>query len=78
MTQEQSEKLQDKLETTVISRRQLIKASGIAALGLSFSAPLIQTVSAKPAFTGYGGGGGDDDDDGGSWGDDYWRRRRRR
>ena len=72
MTQEQPELLQDKLEATVLSRRQLIKASGIAALGLSFSAPLIQTVSAKPAFTGYG-----DHDDGGSWSDDYWKYRRR-
>jgi len=74
MIETQPKTLQDKLETTVLSRRQLIKASGIAALGLSFSAPLIQTVSAKPAFSGYG----DDDDDGGSWSSDYWRRRRRR
>ena len=73
MTQLQPEALQDKLETTVLSRRQLIKASGIAALGLSFSAPVIQTVSAKPAFSGYGD---HDDDDGGSWSDAYWRRRR--
>ena len=72
--EEQQHVLQDKLENTVISRRQLIKASGIAALGLSFSAPLIQTVSAKPAFSRYG----DTDDDDGSWSSDYWQRRRQR
>ncbi len=73
MSQQHPEKLQEKLENTVLSRRQLMKASGIAALGLSFSAPLIQTVSAKPAFSDYG-----DSDSGENWTTDYWRRRLRR
>ena len=74
MTHEQTDTQREKLGSTIISRRQLIKASGIAALGLSFGAPLIQTVSAKPAFTRYG----DEEAYSGSWGDNYWQRRRQR
>jgi hypothetical protein len=33
-----------------ISRRSAIKAGGIAALGLAFSKPIIQTVYPQPAF----------------------------
>jgi hypothetical protein len=37
-----------------MSRRQMLKTGGIAALGLAFTAPSIQMVSAKPAFKDYG------------------------
>lgn len=47
-----------------ITRREAIKASGIAALGLAFSKPIIETIYPKPAFANYpgdgdGNGGGD-------------------
>jgi hypothetical protein len=36
-----------------ITRRQAIKAGGIAAVGLAFSKPLIETIYPKPAFANY-------------------------
>jgi hypothetical protein len=36
-----------------ITRRQAIKAGGIAVVGLAFSKPLIETVWPKPAFAQY-------------------------
>lgn len=36
-----------------LTRRQLIKAGGIAAVGLAFTKPLIDTIYPKPAFAGY-------------------------
>lgn len=36
-----------------VSRRQAIKAGGIAAVGLAFSDPLIRTIRPKPAFANY-------------------------
>lgn len=36
-----------------ITRRDAIKAGGIAAVGLAFSKPLIETIYPKPAFAGY-------------------------
>ena len=36
-----------------ITRRQAIKAGGIAAVGLVFSKPLIETIRPKPAFANY-------------------------
>lgn len=35
------------------TRRQAIKAGGIAAVGLAFSKPLIETIYPKPAFANY-------------------------
>lgn len=43
--------------TSKISRRQAIKAGGLAALGLAFSQPIISTIAPKPAFADYGGSG---------------------
>ena len=37
-----------------ISRRRAIKAGGIAAVGLVFSKPVIETIRPKPAFANYG------------------------
>ncbi len=36
-----------------VTRRQAIKAGGIAAVGLAFSKPLIETILPKPAFANY-------------------------
>ena len=36
-----------------VTRRQAIKAGGIAAVGLAFSKPLIETLYPKPAFANY-------------------------
>ena len=36
-----------------ISRRQAIKVGGLAALGMAFSKPLLQTIRPKPAFANY-------------------------
>ena len=36
-----------------VTRRQAIKAGGIAAVGLAFSKPLIETIMPKPAFAQY-------------------------
>ena len=39
-----------------ISRRQALKVGGLAAMGVAFSKPLIETIKPKPAFgQGYGG-----------------------
>ena len=36
-----------------ISRRQAIKVGGLAAVGLAFSKPLLETIRPKPAFASY-------------------------
>ncbi len=36
--------------TRRISRREAVKAGGIAALGLAFSDPVIRTIRARPLF----------------------------
>ena len=36
-----------------ITRRQAIRAGGIAVVGLAFSKPLIETILPKPAFANY-------------------------
>lgn len=58
----------EKQEKNLITRRDVIKAGGLLAVGLAYSKPLVETVMAKPAFNGYdpgstptpgsGGGGG--------------------
>jgi hypothetical protein len=46
--------LQDSSKGTKrLSRRQLLKAGGVTALGFTFTTPVIQTVMAKPAFSSY-------------------------
>ena len=35
-----------------VSRRDMIKAGGLLALGLAYSKPFVETVKAKPAFDG--------------------------
>ena len=45
-----------------ITRRQAIKVGGLAALGLAFSKPIIDTIRPTPIFAhGYGGDGGGSD-----------------
>ena len=39
-----------------MTRRQVIKAGGLAALGLAFSKPIIDTIRPTPLFANYGGG----------------------
>lgn len=39
--------------TKTFSRRDIIKAGGVIALGLTYSRPFIETVQARPAFAGY-------------------------
>ena len=46
------EKLVDGQEKKV-SRREVIKAGGVVALGLAYSKPFVETVSAKQAFQNY-------------------------
>ena len=40
-----------------LTRRQVIRAGGIAAVGLAFTKPLIETIYPKPAFANYVLGG---------------------
>lgn len=42
-------------EKKVISRRDMIKATGLVTiLGLTYSKPFVETIRAEPAFRGYG------------------------
>lgn len=41
-----------------ISRRDVLKAGGVLAVGLAYNKPIVEMIQAKPAFAQYGGGGG--------------------
>ena len=51
-----SEKQQERILEQRITRRAAIKAGGIAAVGLAFSKPIIETIHPKPIFANTGTG----------------------
>ena len=60
MNEEKHNKIEGYLRRK-ITRRQAIKAGGLAALGLAFSKPIIDTIRPTPLFAQYGGNGGGGD-----------------
>jgi len=70
---EQKEKVKSYLRKN-ITRRQALKAGGIAALGLTFSKPFVDTIRPRPVFAEYGGTPGfwnNEGQGGGGWPNEF-------